>query len=857
MILVKILEQIFIFFHLITSNYGISIILLSLTVTIMMLPLFWIAEKLQNKERGRKAILQPALDKIRNLKNKQEKFFYTKEIYKQHNYSPYYSLTGLLGLLIQIPFFIAAFVMLKDFNALSDVSFGLIHDLFSPDSLFKIHKVSINVLPFLMTAVNLLAVYLYTKRMDNNEKIQLIIIAFVFLILLYELSSALVLYWTMNSVFSIGKNWLMSKVNKENKGIVKNSLQHEGLLDSIFNLYKKYQREIIIFLLVWAIYLSSVGIMLNFRFGETFTSTIAIIVSIMLLDILIINIFLKTSKQKRIERIIVRFICSIIILSPFAIIFHKYLSYDIILRSIIIFQLIFLFLYFIHYNKVLSLKMSDIEKKLLMFDNVILLLLAFPLIIYLFSNKDYFSLTTGIIYFLFLLGVPYMVFLLITFLFKKYLSEKFFFAVLISIFFTNYTLPTVTKIFKLTSETNVLIHILLLGCVSFIVITLYFKSTKTLRLLSIILVCVAVIQGVLSDKTDNNREVKEISKTYNYLSGLNIKDKPDIYFLIYDAYVAEKQMDYYGIDNHDQMQFLKDNDFVFYDDVYTVGCYTLGSVASVLEMDYTVNSRAYQLRKIISGNSTVDNIFQKNGYKTHYLLTPYFFRGNHEFGGDFMYPPINSDVGMYNILSSILLGQFKFDNEFQNDDYDEKNKTKHQIILKQTTNPKFLYSHSIFPGHSANAGYCRPNETDLYEERLQIANNEMRDDIEAVLNSNRDAIIIIAGDHGAFLTGDCTDLDGYEEEEVSSVDLADRYGMFLAIKYPDNNYLKYNKNIKILQDVFFSIFAGLFETDSILNYSFNNKPSCKGGKYIPVGAIENGIVMYGRDKGKKLYSDIE
>ena len=70
----KLFEQIFIIFHQLTNSYGISIILLSLAVTIIMFPLFLFAEILQERERTRKMAMQPDLDEIKDLKNRKEKY---------------------------------------------------------------------------------------------------------------------------------------------------------------------------------------------------------------------------------------------------------------------------------------------------------------------------------------------------------------------------------------------------------------------------------------------------------------------------------------------------------------------------------------------------------------------------------------------------------------------------------------------------------------------------------------------------------------------------------------------------------------------------------------------------------------
>jgi len=216
MFLVKFLKYILELFYSLTNDFGLSIVLLSLAVTIIMLPLFWIGEIIQNKERLRKEKMQPSLDEIKDVKNKQERYYYTKEIYRKYRYSPFYALTGIIGLLIQVPFFLTAYWMLFEYTPLEGESFGPIKDLYQPDGLIAIGGMTFNLLPFVMTLVNLLASYLYSKNQDKTEKIQLIVIALVFLVLLYNLSAALVLYWTLNNVFAIGKNWLMSNMKSEN-----------------------------------------------------------------------------------------------------------------------------------------------------------------------------------------------------------------------------------------------------------------------------------------------------------------------------------------------------------------------------------------------------------------------------------------------------------------------------------------------------------------------------------------------------------------------------------------------------------------------------------------------------------------
>ncbi|MCH5150981.1 MAG: hypothetical protein J1G30_09975, partial [Spirochaetales bacterium] len=54
--------------------------------------------------------------------------------------------------------------------------------------------------------INLLSAAVYGKKLTGKEILQLVIMALIFLVLLYPSPSGLVLYWTMNNIFSLVKN---------------------------------------------------------------------------------------------------------------------------------------------------------------------------------------------------------------------------------------------------------------------------------------------------------------------------------------------------------------------------------------------------------------------------------------------------------------------------------------------------------------------------------------------------------------------------------------------------------------------------------------------------------------------------
>jgi YidC/Oxa1 family membrane protein insertase len=201
----------------ISNDYGIAIILLSITVNIIMLPLYWFGEILQKKEKKRQSEMREDLQLINEIKNRQEKYYYTKEIHRRHNYKLYYSLVGVIGLIIQIPFFIAAYNMLAHLDLLQGVSFGQIKNLAAPDALISIYSRQINILPLFMTFVNCVGIALqYREAKNKQEVIKLTSIALVFLLLLYNVSASLLLYWTVNNLFSVVKMLVLRNQHARN-----------------------------------------------------------------------------------------------------------------------------------------------------------------------------------------------------------------------------------------------------------------------------------------------------------------------------------------------------------------------------------------------------------------------------------------------------------------------------------------------------------------------------------------------------------------------------------------------------------------------------------------------------------------
>ena len=187
-------------------NQGLAVIGVSLAVSLLTLPLYRRADAVQQKARDMQQKMSRWVSHIRRTFKGDERFMMLRTYYRINGYSPLSALNGSISLLLEIPFFIAAYHFLSHLDVLRGASFWIIADLGEPDGLLHIGAVSINVLPILMTVINCIASAVYLKGFPLKDKIQTYGMAVIFLVLLYNSPSGLVVYWTCNNIFSLVKN---------------------------------------------------------------------------------------------------------------------------------------------------------------------------------------------------------------------------------------------------------------------------------------------------------------------------------------------------------------------------------------------------------------------------------------------------------------------------------------------------------------------------------------------------------------------------------------------------------------------------------------------------------------------------
>lgn len=195
-----------------SGNIILAVISVSVAVVGLCLPFTVASEKIIKKNEKIKQQINSKLKSIKKNFKGDEKFLLIRELYKKHNYSPVSEIKSLLGILIQIPFFIAAFLFFSNLNVSSDIA--EIERFIQPDGLISLNFIKINVLPLLMFTINIISVELYLKSINSNKRTLLYFAAITFFVILYNEPAILVLYWTINNLLYLIRNLVILLVKK-------------------------------------------------------------------------------------------------------------------------------------------------------------------------------------------------------------------------------------------------------------------------------------------------------------------------------------------------------------------------------------------------------------------------------------------------------------------------------------------------------------------------------------------------------------------------------------------------------------------------------------------------------------------
>ena len=180
-------------------GFGWGLIALSVFSSFLFSPLEKWSSRLKNDEVVIQKVLQPQLQKIKETLSGQEAWAATQRLYNRYSYHPLMAIRTAAFPLLQLPVLFLAYTALSSMTSLKGISFGAVVDLSQPDNLIF----NLALLPFLMTAINIAITFVgsFTKK----ERIQAVVIALFFLVLLYPAPAALLIYWTGNNFIGLIK----------------------------------------------------------------------------------------------------------------------------------------------------------------------------------------------------------------------------------------------------------------------------------------------------------------------------------------------------------------------------------------------------------------------------------------------------------------------------------------------------------------------------------------------------------------------------------------------------------------------------------------------------------------------------
>ena len=192
-------------YHSLTGNWGMAIILLTVTIKIVFFPL----SAASYKSMAKMKLVTPRLVKIREMyaNDRMRQNQAMMELYKTEKINP---MGGCFPILVQIPVFIALYWVLLAAIELRHAPFMLwIHDLSALDPFY--------VLPILMAITMVIQTKLNPVPPDPIQAKVMKYMPYVFSIFFFFFPAGLVLYWLINNILSIAQQWQIQRMFERDK----------------------------------------------------------------------------------------------------------------------------------------------------------------------------------------------------------------------------------------------------------------------------------------------------------------------------------------------------------------------------------------------------------------------------------------------------------------------------------------------------------------------------------------------------------------------------------------------------------------------------------------------------------------
>ncbi len=762
-------------------GFALAILLTSMISTFLMKPIAKFIMKYVKREQSYQRVLQPQIDEINATDlSGSEKHLALQRLYMRYGYSPILAMRKVLPLFVQLPFLMITYWMLEGCAELEGIKFLCFSDLGAADALLPF---GINLLPFLMTGINVLAIFA-TPTFTKKDQIQALVVASLFLILLYPASSALMIYWTLNNFFTCVKTLL--EENYSGGKLLWNRLRFvfapstiRTAIQRVFGVSPETFAYIAFVCFILAIH--GYVVLMGKYHGKYFSGKIAMLsMNFYLTLAAVLSAFLWSRLKWAFLGL-----ASVIILLQMGLVLDKlfihspYFGNQFTFAFVMIFDWAFclLALLLLGMNIFTRLKWQvecawrEMFTYLFFFIALAVHYLSANTLLG-FSVSSFFMLPFYLI--ACYLGLCVLGYLL----FGKRLSFQVVSRTVFIFCAVFFMMPLFARGEGLLSiKMNIWLYYAL-SCGVLLIASI--QAIK--RYLNVFLTLVSVVlifNGIVkvcskqSEAPNITQEKKDGEvESYSHLDGLKIKNPYNVYVLIYDGWANPLFLDAYQIYN--PLSDLQARGFTPYPRAYAPYQHTTASMSRFFDI---FNDTGLSEKDIMAGRAKCLRFLRANGYKMHYVSEEMILQDvDLPLEGDFYFPSAITRIEDV-LFKDIRNGFFEQTAHFGSFSEDDRAEAKQAILAKKDATPKFLYAH-VGPGHTVgNGNFRQAEEAELYQyvRRLERAKKEMMKDLDSIAEWDN-SIVVIASDHGAYLRRDLNKSDARN--------ILNNNGILLAIKWP-------------------------------------------------------------------------
>jgi hypothetical protein len=449
--------------------------------------------------------------------------------------------------------------------------------------------------------------------------------------------------------------------------------------------------------------------------------------------------------------------------------------------------------------------------------------MLFPAILYARSNLIYINGYGIYTYFLMLIFIACFV-PPVTYVYNTSCSMSKIIKISLSFVLATMFLPLIREVIKHTGSLPY--DFIFLLFIVYFVLDLFWKKKKI-----IFIFFLGSIIFLLFSKIDltMKKNVAEVAvEVPEELLTMSMKDTPTVYLFMYDSFPHKELIDELGLDRSELDDFLCEYQFKEYD-LYSVGYYTLGTMAQVFNIHRIQDTDTDNaLRKILGGDNLVSILFEKYGYDNfistgcdNCWLFPSADRIKYKLvGRDDENSLSNSLSLVYTILKGKMNCMLRGNPKVRDaccdlSKFANSNGNRSEI---------FAWGVSDYPGHSSLSGRGFSYEFKRWKPIFYQSIQNMKKDLKLVINSNPDAIVILMSDHGPCLLDDARRrYPSLRDDQIRHIHFRDMFGAFMAIRWPNKERAaKYDKEFNITQDLFPIVFAYLCDSAIPLKYKIKD-----------------------------------